>query len=113
AGGPRATRRDAASLAEWDAIRDYVLARARWACQACGTRTGLEVHHVIKRAQGGSDFDPDTLVVLCRRCHAQTDAPYGRGRLIVTPLGAGQFRCEVIRGTSKWDLRREGAPVGG
>jgi hypothetical protein len=102
AGGARALGRDAASVAEWDAIRDHVLARARWACQACGARTGLEVHHVVKRSQGGSDFNLDALVALCHRCHAQTDAPYAIGRLIVTPLGAGQFRCEVIQQASKW-----------
>jgi hypothetical protein len=36
-------------------------------------------------------------VALCRWCHDQTDAPYGRGRLVVTALGAGQFRFDVIR----------------
>jgi len=37
--------------------RVQVLARAQWRCQACRVRTRLEVHHVVKRAQGGSDFD--------------------------------------------------------
>jgi len=31
---------------------------------------------VVKRSQGGSDWDLDALVALCRRCHAQTDAPF-------------------------------------
>src|SRR5207245_3350951 len=53
-------------------------------------------HHVVKRSQGGSDFDLDLLVALCRWCHDQTDAPYERGRLVVTALGAGQFTFEVI-----------------
>ena len=44
-----------------------------------------------KRAQGGSDFDLDRLVALRPPCHVQTDAPYARGRLIITPLGAGHF----------------------
>jgi len=44
----------------------------------------------------GSDFDLDRLVTLCRWCHAQTDAPYERGRLVVTALGAGQFTFEVV-----------------
>jgi hypothetical protein len=34
----------------------------------------LDVHHVVKRSQGGSDFDLDLLVALCRWCHDQTDA---------------------------------------
>ena len=44
------------------------------------------------------------LVALCRWCHDQTDAPYERGRLVVTALGGGQFTFEVVqqaaRGTS-------------
>jgi 5-methylcytosine-specific restriction endonuclease McrA len=78
-GGPRATGRPAASLEEWAAIRRAVFRRARWRCQACGRWGALEVHHVIKRAQGDSDFDLDHLVALCPPCHAQTDAPYARG----------------------------------
>src|SRR5207244_5956209 len=104
AGGPRARGRRAASWAEWAAIQEQVLARAGWRCQACRVRRRLDVHHVVKRSQGGSDFDLDLLVALCRWCHDQTDAPYERGRLIVTALGAGEFTFEVVqqaaRGTS-------------
>jgi HNH endonuclease len=96
AGGPRATGRQAASLEEWAVIRTLVLARARWVCQACGLRCRLDVHHVVKRSQGGSDFDLNWLVALCRSCHEHTDAPYARGKLLVTPLGLGAFRFEVV-----------------
>jgi hypothetical protein len=51
---------------------------------------------------GGSDFDLDRLVALCPPCHAQTDTPYLRGRLLITPLGGGRFTCEVIRKADKW-----------
>jgi len=97
AGGPRAQGRRAASWAEWTAIRERVFVRAGWRCQACGVRRRLDVHHVVKRSQGGSDFDLDQLVALCRWCHDQTDAPYLRGRLVVTALGDGQFHFDVIR----------------
>ena len=60
--------------------------------------------HVIKRAQRGSDCDLDRLVALCPQCHAQTDAPYARGRLVITALGA-RFACEIIRGADKWANR--------
>ena len=96
-GGPRARGRRAASWAEWASIREQVLARAGWRCQACRVRRRLDVHHVVKRSQGGSDFDLDQLVALCRWCHDQTDAPYERGRLVVTALGAGQFTFEVVQ----------------
>jgi hypothetical protein len=78
-----------------------VFRRARWRCQACGRWGALEVHHVVKRAQGGSDFDLDRLVALCPRCHAQTDVPYVRGRLIVIPSGDGRFIFELREGTGK------------
>lgn len=96
AAGPRAQGRRAASWPEWAAIREQVLARANWRCQACRVRRRLDVHHVVKRSQGGSDFDLDQLVALCRWCHDQTDAPYERGRLVVTILGDGQFRFETV-----------------
>ncbi len=105
AGGPLALGRTSASLEAWREIRTQVLARARWVCQACGVRTRLEVHHVVKRAQGGSDFDFDRMVALCPPCHAQTDAPYRRGRLVIHPLGGGRFTFEVIRGIDKWATR--------
>ena len=103
-GGARAIGRPAASVSEWKLISQRVLNRAAWRCQACGVRRRLDVHHVMKRSQGGSDFDLDHLVALCRWCHDQTDAPYERGRLVVTALGAGQFTFEVVVTCS--DLRR-------
>jgi 5-methylcytosine-specific restriction endonuclease McrA len=105
AGGPLALGRPSATLEAWREIRAQVLAGAQWVCQACRVRTRLQVHHVVKRAQGGSDFDLDRLVALCPPCHAQTDAPYLRGRLVITPLGQGQFTFTVIRGTDKWTTR--------
>jgi 5-methylcytosine-specific restriction endonuclease McrA len=105
AGGPLARGRPSATPEAWREIRAQVLARAQWRCQACRIRTRLEVHHVVKRAQGGSDFDLDRLVALCAPCHAQTDAPYVRGRLVITPLGYGRFTFEVVRGTNKWVTR--------
>src|SRR5713101_3060008 len=104
-GGPRATGRPAATHEEWATIRRVVFRRARWRCQACGRWGALEVHHVVKRAQGGSDFDLDGLVVLCPTCHAQTDALYARGRLVISPLGEGHFTFEVTRGADKWAIR--------
>jgi len=88
--------RPSASLEAWREIRAQIVARARWRC--------LEVHHVVKRAQGGSDFDRDRLIALCRDCHARTDAPFRQGRLVIIPLGDGRFGCEVQHGDNKWSV---------
>jgi hypothetical protein len=83
-------------------------------CQACGLRRRLDVHHVIKRSRGGSDFDLNALVALCRSCHEQTDAPYARGKLVVTPVGLGQFTFEVVQRAGQGTAPRsvESAHVG-
>lgn len=61
-----------------------------------------DVHHVIKRSQGGLD-DPDTnLIALCRGHHDQTDSPYYKGRLAITPSGGGTYVCRIYRKDSKW-----------
>ena len=38
-------------------------------------------------------------------CHAQTDAVFAQGRLVITPLVAGRFHCAVIHGPDKWAIR--------
>jgi len=73
-----------------------VLARAGGRCQACGRGGRLDVHHVIKRSRGGSDWDLDLLVALCRRCHAQTDAAFVKGRLMITARGGGQYTFAIV-----------------
>jgi 5-methylcytosine-specific restriction endonuclease McrA len=77
----------------------------RGRCQACGRGSALEVHHVVKRAQGGSDFDLDRLVALCPGCHARTDALYLQGRLIIQALSGGRVTVEITRGADKWAIR--------
>ena len=96
------TGRPAASRTEWEAIQSQVRIRAGWRCQACGRRGRLDVHHVIKRSRGGSDFDLDRLVALCRACHDRTDAPLAVGRLTITPMGERRFAFEVIHGPAKY-----------
>ena len=111
-GGPRATGRPAADTRQWAEIKQEVLSRARKRCEACGERTRLDVHHVVKRAQGGSDFNLDLLVALCRPCHDRTDAPAARGRLVVIPLGSGRFRFELAwNGSDREDVCHAPTPL--
>ena len=38
------------------ALSRTLFRRSRWRCQACGRGGVLEVHHILKRAQGGSEY---------------------------------------------------------
>lgn len=55
--------------------RNFILRRDDFTCQSCGCRfpsTDLEVHHVLPRAQRGSDSIRN-LITLCKNCHFHED----------------------------------------
>lgn len=60
----------------------HILVRDDFACQLCGTRRNLQVHHVCFRSQGGTD-SPDNLVTVCQGCHAAIHA----GRITLGACG--------------------------
>ena len=49
------------------AVRDQLLVEARHRCTICSEKC-YEIHHIIERAEGGSD-ELENLIVLCRNCH--------------------------------------------
>jgi len=53
----------------YEELRQQVLRRDGWRCQACGTMSNLEVHHMKFRSQVGDDVDSN-LITLCSACHA-------------------------------------------
>ena len=52
----------------FDNVKAYVKWRDGFACQQCGSRDHLEVHHIRHRSNGGSDR-PANLITLCHDCH--------------------------------------------
>jgi 5-methylcytosine-specific restriction endonuclease McrA len=54
----------------YDELRNQVLRRDGWRCQACGTMYNLEVHHKEFRSQAGDDSEQN-LITLCAGCHAE------------------------------------------
>lgn len=48
--------------------RKAVYKRDNYACALCDSTRGLQIHHVMKRSQGGSSH-PHNLITLCERCH--------------------------------------------
>lgn len=55
-------------------IRKKVLERDDYTCQVCGfvKTSGLHVHHILKRAEGGTDH-LDNLITVCPSCHNKAD----------------------------------------
>jgi 5-methylcytosine-specific restriction endonuclease McrA len=52
------------------ATRRHVVRRDQYRCTICGATQDLEVHHIVPRAEGGTN-DPDNLVTVCMPCHLQ------------------------------------------
>ena len=50
-------------------VKEYVRCRDGYKCRKCGSKTHLEVHHIIQRKDGGTNHR-DNLVTLCHECHA-------------------------------------------
>jgi 5-methylcytosine-specific restriction endonuclease McrA len=55
--------------AAYEVLRQEVLRRDGWRCQACGTMSNLEVHHQEFRSHSGHDAEQN-LITLCSACHA-------------------------------------------
>ena len=60
------------TLSGWENLKAYAKWRDGYKCRVCGksAKDGarLEVHHIRRRADGGSDT-PDNVVTLCHECH--------------------------------------------
>lgn len=39
-------------------------------CELCGSRRGLDIHHIIPRVCGGPDLE-ENLIVVCAGCHGK------------------------------------------
>lgn len=49
--------------------RRAIYRRDHYRCALCDSPRSIQVHHVIKRSQGGSN-SPENLITLCMYCHA-------------------------------------------
>jgi hypothetical protein len=62
------------SLFEYQNMRNFLMAREHGKCQLCGKEfskgNGSHIHHVISRAQGGTDREQN-LALLHERCHSK------------------------------------------
>lgn len=56
----------------WKRLAAQIQVRDGRRCRACGTRDELSVHHILPRAEGGTD-DGANLVTLCEPCHNEVE----------------------------------------
>lgn len=93
-----------ATLPAKRAMRAGVSARAKGRCEVCGAAGPLEVHHVVKRSAGGQDTIQNG-IALCIPCHARTDWPYAKGRLVFRVALHGLPLGQVKFAPDKWAAR--------
>lgn len=49
-------------------LRKAIYKRDHYQCALCDSPRGIQIHHVMKRSQGGSN-SPHNLITLCMYCH--------------------------------------------
>ena len=83
-------------------VREYVLHRDGHKCQHCGGKSKdkvLNVHHIISRADGGTD-KPCNLITLCEKCHDS----YHKGKIKLEIKKHKQFKAETIMSILRWKI---------
>lgn len=50
-------------------VRKAVYRRDGWRCALCDSTKYIQIHHIVKRSQGGGNH-PHNLITLCADCHA-------------------------------------------
>ena len=101
AGGIRAIGRNSLPSAEYAELRRQIFERAGYRCECCRLHVATELEHAQSASRGGAD-SADNCWGTCRLCHRWKEAPFANGRLVVVPLGDGQFRWEEWKGPDKW-----------
>lgn len=78
----RGSRHQRGYGAAWDRIRQRILKRDEGLCQPClaegRTSLGVQVDHIVPKAQGGDDSDAN-LQAICEACHKAKTARESRG----------------------------------
>ena len=59
----------------WRITRLAALDRDGWRCRDCGRAAPLEVHHLVRLADGGAPFALANLKSVCKPCHYGEHSP--------------------------------------
>jgi 5-methylcytosine-specific restriction endonuclease McrA len=72
---------------EWQLYREYIIQNLYGGrCVRCGTKSGLFLHHIKRKSEGGIDR-VDNLLAVCRKCHFKIEDMSGwdRSKVIQPP----------------------------
>ena len=75
--------------------RKAVYRRDHWRCALCDSERGIQVHHVIRRSQGGTNY-PHNLITLCWKCHAVAHGAMPPGYEALPPAEVAQACVEYV-----------------
>ena len=75
--------------------RQAVYRRDGWRCALCDSQKYIQIHHVVKRSEGGGD-EMQNLITLCSDCHALVHGTDLRGCPDATPEAAAQAIIEYM-----------------
>ena len=89
------------TLANWENLKAYAKYRDGYKCRACGKSkqqdgVRLEVHHIIRRADGGTDV-PENVVTLCEDCHKAHHKGERKLKLRRPPQHKGEAHMNAMR----------------
>lgn len=76
-------------------VRKSVYRRDGWRCALCDDTRGLQVHHVVRRSQGGTSY-PQNLITLCWKCHAAAHGTVLPGYEDIQPADVAQACVEYL-----------------
>lgn len=98
------------TLAGWENLKAYAKYRDGYKCRVCGKSrhedgVKLEVHHIIRRADGGTDV-PENVVTLCEECHQAHHRGEKKLRFRRPPKHKGEAHMNAMRNYLRETLDR-------
>ena len=89
------------TLAGWENLKAYAKWRDGYKCRACGKSkhkdgVRLEVHHIRRRADGGTDT-PENVVTLCKGCHKAHHQGERKLKFHKPPMHKGEAHMNAMK----------------
>lgn len=75
--------------------RKLIYRRDHFRCALCDSDRGLQIHHVVLRSQGGTNY-PQNLITLCWKCHAVVHGTMMPGYEEMGPAELAQCCVEYV-----------------